>query len=145
MVRVFLAFVMAVSAFPAFILMSGTPDAWGGALRVAGVTASGVLVLGLPAFWLFRCKNWWQPWRFVLGGFLGGLLSTFFWTDPGAPNFLFFAVVFGLGGLAHAALFWVVAVWRNDALTRPRAYCLGGKIYPAARKALRVTIDPGDG
>lgn len=135
--RAALGFAVAVFAYPLFVLLSGTPDAWGGALRVGGVTAIGVLGLGLPAFYVFRCKGWWQPWRFIAGGALGGLVCALFMTDPGAPNFLFFAVVFALGGAAHAVLFWFVAAWRNPALTQPREYCLGGVTYKAARSTLR--------
>lgn len=135
--RIALAFGVATFAFPMFILLSGTPDAWGGALRVGGITAIGVLGLGLPAFYLFRCKGWWHPWRFVLGGTLGGLLCALFMLDAQASNFWFFAVVFGLGGAAHAILFWFVAAWRNPELTQPREYCLGGITYKAARNALR--------
>lgn len=136
--RIALAFAVAVFAYPMFILLSGTPDAWGGALRVASVTVTGVLGLGLPAFYLFRCKGWWQPWRFIVGGMLGGLLCAAFMLDVSASNFPLFAVVFALGGAAHAVLFWFIAAWRNDELTRPREYCLGGTTYRAARNALRI-------
>lgn len=136
--RIALAFAVAVFAFPLFILLSGTPDAWGGALRVGSVTAAGVLGLGIPAFFLYRCRGWWQPWRFVIGGGLGGALCALVFLKTDAANFLVFGVVFAAGGAIHALLFWFVAAWRNPELTAPKRYCLpDGVSYKAARGVLR--------
>lgn len=136
--RVALAFAVAVFAFPFFILMSGTPDAWGGALRVGSVTAAGVLGMGLPAFWFFRCRGWWQPWKFIAGGAIGGLLGAALFLKIDSANFIFFATVFAIGGATHALLFWFIAAWRNPTLTMPAKYCLpGGITYRAAPRALQ--------
>ncbi|HZV53849.1 MAG TPA: hypothetical protein VFF82_02825 [Rhodocyclaceae bacterium] len=135
--RVALAFAVAVFAFPLFILLSGIPDAWGGALRVGSATSVGVLGLGIPAFFLFRCLGWWQPWRFVVGGSLGGVLYALTFLKTDAANLIVFAIVFAAGGAIHALLFWFVAAWRNPQLTRPPQYCLpGGVTYKTAWRAL---------
>jgi hypothetical protein len=135
--RVALAFAVAVFAFPLFILLSGSPDAWGGALRVGAVSTGGVLGLGVPAFLFFRCRGWWRLWQFVAGGGLGGGLCALFFVKPADPNFPLFVAVFVIGGGVHATLFWLVAAWRNPELTEPRQYCLpGGVSYRVVRGLL---------
>lgn len=138
--RVVLGFLFASLAYPAFVALAGPASSTASVLRVAAVTCGGVLLVGLPAFLWFRCRGWWQPWRYLAGGGLGGLLLALVLLKPGAGNVLFLSLVFVFGGLAHALLFWVVAVWRNPALTAPREYCLpGGPRYKVARKGLRPT------
>ncbi len=135
--RVAIAFAVAAFAFPLFILLSGTPDAWGGALRVGAITVTGVLGMGVPAFLFFRCRHWWELWKFIVGGALGGLLCAIFFMKTDAPNFWFFAILFAAGGTFHAVLFWLIAVRRNLQLTTPNQYCLpGGVIYMTARRTL---------
>lgn len=135
--RVALAFAVAVFAFPLFVLLSGRPDAWGGALRVGAITVTGVLVLGVPAFLFFRYRRWWELWRFMLGGALGGVLCAPVFMATAAPSFWFFAILFALGGACHALLFWLMAAWRNPELTTPSQYSLpGGATYKRARRAL---------
>jgi hypothetical protein len=137
MARAALAFAVAVFAFPLFVLLLGQPDAWGGALRVGAITVTGVVVIGAPAFLVFRCRGWWEPWRFILGGTLGGLLCAPVFMATGAPTFWFFAILFALGGACHALLFWLIAAWRNPQLTTPPQYCLpGGTTYKRACRAL---------
>jgi hypothetical protein len=136
--RVLLGFLFAALAYPAFVALASPPGSTAAVLRLAAVTGGGVLLVGLPAFLLFRCRGWWQLWRFLAGGGLGGLLLALALLKPGATNAAFLALVFTLGGVAHALLFWVVAVWRNRVLTLPREYCLpGGLRYKVARRVLR--------
>lgn len=143
MLRVVLAFLLAVSVFPVIILFSGAHDAWQGALRVASVTAISVLGPGVPGFIYFRCRGWWRPWQFVGGGVLGGLLGGVVFLKTDATNFGFLLAVFVAAGAVHALLFWFVAVWRNPGLTTPRQYCLpDGVSYKVARGVLRRPTPP---
>jgi hypothetical protein len=142
--RVALAFAAAVFAFPLFILLSGTPDAWGGALRVGAMTATGVLGVGVPAFLLFHRRRWWELWKFVAGGALGGLLCVAIFMNSDAPNFWFFAILFAAGSACHAALFWLIAAWRNPQLTMPARFRLpDGATYRTARRT-QARIRPTD-
>lgn len=143
MARVLLAFLLAVSVFPGIILFSGAHDAWQGALRVGSVTAISVLGPGVPGFIYFRCRGWWRPWQFVVGGVLGGLLGGVVFLQTDAANFGFLLAMFAAAGAGHALLFWLVAVWRNPGLTTPRQYCLpDGVSYKVARGALRGIAPP---
>lgn len=138
MLRVVAAFVLVALAYPAFVALTGTPGGLGSAARVAAISGSGVLLLGVPAFLLFRCRGWWQLWRFLVGGGLGGLLLALVLLKSDAANLALLAFVFLVGSVVHALLFWCLAVWRNPGLTAPRQYCLpGGYAYKVASRALR--------
>lgn len=138
MARVVAAFVLVALAYPAFIVFAGTPEGLGSAGRVTAISGGGVLLLGVPAFLLFRCRGWWQLWRFLVGGGLGGLLLALVLLRSDAANLPLLAFVFLAGGVVYALLFWCLAVWRNPGLTAPRQYCLpGGYAYKVARRMLR--------
>lgn len=143
MARVALAFAVVAFALPMLVLLSGTADAGAGARRIGVVTVAGALVLGVPAFIYFRCLGWWQLWKFMVGGALGGLLCAFVFLDIEAPNFVFLAFLFVAGGALHALVFWLIAIWRHPALTVPRRYCLpDGATYKVAHSTLRDLSRP---
>ncbi|MCX7898143.1 MAG: hypothetical protein N2441_09750 [Rhodocyclaceae bacterium] len=98
----------------------------------------GVIGGGLPLLYYACRRGWWQAWRFALLGAAAGACAAL----PFAfgPHFFALALVFCLlAGAATGWLFWLAAVWRNEALKRPRAFCLPcGTRYPVARVSLKA-------
>ena len=74
-------------------------------------------ILGLPLFIFFRIRGWLHLWQVVLGGLIvalsvGGVLSL---PDAGMnPNLW---LLFIGDGLMTAVAFWLIAIFRNGALT----------------------------
>ena len=138
MVRAIAALLCAALTFPAFALALGLHEALGGFFVVVGWLSGAVLLLGLPTLILFCKRQWWQPWRFVLGGTLGGAICALPFAGGGRFGFVYLVLIFALGGLFLSIGFWFAAVWRNRDLTCPREFCLPcGVAYRYARNALR--------
>lgn len=136
--RAIAAFLAVALAFPASVVLLDLHHALGGMMKVGLVLFAGVLATGLPALILFCKRQWWQPWRFLAGGTLGGALCALPFVGAGRFSPLFLIGLFALAGLVYAGLFWLAAVWRNDNLTCPREFRLPGGIrYKFARGALR--------
>lgn len=128
----------AAFAFPAFVLALGLHEALGGTLVVGVSLFAAVMLLGLPTLMLFCKRQWWAPWRFVLGGTLGGALCALPFAGSGRFGFAYLALIFALAGMVLSVGFWFAAVWRNRDLTCPREFCLPcGVAYRYARNALR--------
>lgn len=101
----------------------------------------GVFVAGLALLYYACYRGWWQAWRFMLLGATAGAVAAI----PFAfgPHFFALTLVFcTLAGAAVGWLFWFAAVWKNEALTRPKAFCLPcGAEYPVARAVIRTKPD----
>jgi hypothetical protein len=136
--RILLAFLAAAVAFPGTIVLLDVHHVLGGLLKVAGLLFAIFLACGFPLLFLFCRRQWWSPWRFLLGGMLGGGLCALPFAGAGSFSFVYLAILFAMLGLVVATLFWFAGVWRNDNLTCPREFRLpGGTTYRVARDALR--------
>ena len=80
------------------------------------VAYAALIIFGLPLFVLFRRLHWLRWWQVSLGGLLVGLLaaSVVFAMDR-AVNV--YGLMFGGVGFVSGFLFWLMAVFRNRALT----------------------------
>ncbi|MDO8933013.1 MAG: hypothetical protein Q7U97_11505 [Rhodocyclaceae bacterium] len=135
--RAIAALVAVAFAFPALILALGLHEGMGGSLLVGSLLFTAVLVLGFPSLALFCKRQWWELWRFILGGTLGGALCAApFVSDRFSPIYLI--IILALGGAVSSILFWFAGIWRNENLTCPKQFCLPcGVAYRYARHALR--------
>ena len=92
------------------------------AFYAAIVTFLVTFAFGLPVFLLLRRLRKLQWWWFALAGAGIGLLCvtpfTFMASEVDFKLLAMFAVSIGLC-VAHAFLFWLVAVWRNSELGQP--------------------------
>ena len=83
---------------------------WVMALGVAAFTYATALFAGIPAYFLFRARNWLKWWHYTLGGALLGLLPTLV---MGFPLSLQGALLLGpdhaLIGAASGLTFWALA------------------------------------
>jgi hypothetical protein len=67
----------------------------------------------------FSLRRHWQPWRYLFAALAIGLAVSlpsvidWYWVKPVA----FFGSVYAVLGAAHALLFWVIALWRNQGQT----------------------------
>lgn len=96
-----------------------------------------VLAAGCAALYLCCKRYWWEIWRFILFGALGGSVCALPFSG-GSFSFGFLLVLFLLAGSGAGVLFWLAAIWRNDNLTCPKSFCLPcGVAYKVARNALR--------
>ncbi len=142
MARAIAALLGAAFAFPAFALALGLEEALGGTLFVFASLAGSVVLLGLPTLVAFCKLQWWEPWRFVAGGTLGGAICALPFAGSGRFAFAYLLVIFALTGFLLSIAFWFAAVWRNRELTCPKEFCLPcGVVYRYARNAL--TRRPG--
>lgn len=137
MARALVALFVAAFAFAASILALDLHRNFGGAVFVGAVLAGCGVVLGLPVLVLFCKYQWWQPWRFVVGGMLGGALFSLPFLD-GRLSAVFVVVVLATAGMTAGIGLWLTGIWRNENLTCPREFCLPcGIAYKYARNALR--------
>jgi hypothetical protein len=81
------------------------------------------LVLGAPVFMVLRAKGWLDWWQVGVGSLFVGLTGAVvlpFAIPPGRPHWetvaSFLPICCGVGVLA-GLVFWVIAIWRNHALT----------------------------
>jgi hypothetical protein len=139
--RAIAAYLAVALAFPALILMLELHHALGGVAIVIAVLLMVVLLLGLPTLIVFCKLQWWEPWRFVLGGAIGGMMCAFPFlaVPPFSPLFLIF--LFGVFGVVFSAIFWFAGIWRNDNLTCPSEFRLpGGARFRVARGLLKKPL-----
>lgn len=139
--RALAAYLAVALAFPALILMLDLQHALGGATFVISVLLAVVLLLGLPALILFCKLQWWEPWRFLAGGGIGGVLCAL--PFLAAPSFspIFLVALFALIGVGFSGIFWLSGIWRNDGLTCPREFRLpGGARFRVARGLLKKPL-----
>jgi hypothetical protein len=136
MARVLLALLGVAAAFAALVYGLDLGRTQGGSLRSALGMFAGVLALGLPLAYLCCKRGWWQVWVLAGLGATGGALATLPYAG-GSYAFSFLVFTFSLAGLALGLLFWLAAIWRNDALTCPKSFCLPcGTAYQVARRLL---------
>ncbi len=128
-------------AFPALILMLELHPALGGAVVVISVMSMVVLLLGLPTLILFCKLQWWEPWRFLLGGAVGGMLCTMPFLAAASFSPTFLVVIFVLLGVGLSCIFWFAGIWRNDKLTCPSEFRMpGGARFRVARSLLKKPV-----
>ena len=73
-------------------------------------------IFGLPLFVLFRRQHWLRWWQVSFGGLLVGLLAmSVVFAMVRAVNV--YGFVFGGVGFVSGFFFWLMAVFRNRALT----------------------------
>jgi hypothetical protein len=136
--RAVAAYLAVALAFPALILMLELHHALGGAAIVISVLLMVVLLLGLPTLILFCKLQWWEPWRFVLGGAAGGVLCAL--PFLAAPSFspMSLIIIFALFGVCFSCIFWFTGIWRNDRLTCPSEFRMpGGGRFRVSRGLLK--------
>lgn len=137
MARALVALFVAASAFAASILALDLHRHFGGAAFVGSLLIGCVLVMGLPTMVLFCKRQWWQPWRFVVGGMLGGAIFALPFLG-GRISGAFLVAILAAAGAAAGMGLWFAGIWRNENLTCPREFCLPcGVAYKYARNALR--------
>jgi hypothetical protein len=116
--RVAVAFACLVLAHVAFAVAMRRDFGTAGALTVAAAGIGSLIVLGVPAFLLFRRRGWLAWWQFGAGGGVLGLVAAMpFAVGGGLTLGAALAPAFTALGMLHALLFWVTGVWRNKALT----------------------------
>jgi hypothetical protein len=94
------------------------------------------LAVGFPVLYYCCKRGYWEPWRMILLGSLGGGLCAL--PFAGGPfSFGFLLLILLLAGAGLGLLFWIAAIWRNDDLTCRKSFCLPcGTVYKVARGAL---------
>ena len=114
MERVKLGFLVCASAVPVLFTLIGAA-VFG--LLVLVITGSAT-ACAIPLFIWFRRRRWLTLVHGVVGGTLiGGVVALFFVLISGTVGSLsFLATFYGGMGALHGALFWLVAICRNDAL-----------------------------
>jgi O-antigen/teichoic acid export membrane protein len=137
--RVIVALLGVAAGFAALVIWLGLPREGTGQTAAALGIFFGVMLAGFPVLYWCCKRHYWDGWRFVLiGSLAGGLCAVPFAGGPYAFGFLL--MLFLVAGAVYGALFWLVAIFRNDALTCPKSFCLPcGKVYRVARNALGRT------
>lgn len=136
--RALAAYLAVALAFPALVLLLGLHHALGGAAIVVSTLMLVVLLLGLPTLILFCRRQWWEPWRFVAGGGIGGVLCAMPLIAAPAFSPVYLVILFGLFGIGCSIVFWFAGIWRNDQLTCPKEFRLpNGTRFPVARGRLK--------
>jgi hypothetical protein len=69
-------------------------------------------IVALPLFILFRIRGWLRPWQLATGGLLVGALVGLL---PGTH--IVFGLMFSAVGVTTGLAFWIIAIFRNRALT----------------------------
>ena len=88
-----------------------------GLLGVFGLTAAYVaysvtFIVALPLFILFRIREWLRPWQIAGGGLLVGALVGLI-----PPIHITLGLMFCAVGVTTGLAFWMIAIFRNRALT----------------------------
>ncbi len=81
-------------------------------MGAAYVAYSVTFIVALPLFILFRVRGWLRPWQIAGGGLFVGVLIALI-PGIGIPFGLMFCAV----GLTTGIAFWLIAIFRNRALT----------------------------
>ena len=138
MTRALAALLAVALAFAALPVALDLDRLVGGPLMAAGMVFLLALALGLPVLILFCRRQWWEPWRFALGGTLGGALCALPFARGLDFSLSYLILLLAFAGLAAGLLFWTAGIWRNENLTCPKEFRLpGGTAYKVARNALR--------
>ena len=109
--RVIVAFAVTALIYPLIALLGGGQHAVGGFIAVAGFTVPAVILIGLPAFLLFRRKLWFSWWQFTVSGAAIGLFFSVLFLGIGLG--LYTALPLSIIGAVHGLLFWFLAIWKN--------------------------------
>ena len=87
-----------------------TGGVWVVGLVVAAFTYATTFTVGVPAYFLFRHKNWFKWWQFGLGGALLGVLPTLvIWFPALLQGLLFLGPEHPVIGAISGVAFWAVA------------------------------------
>ncbi|MEW6163630.1 MAG: hypothetical protein AB1642_01065 [Pseudomonadota bacterium] len=134
--RVIFALLGVAAGFAAQVIWLELARHGGGTLRAATGVFLGVLTVGFPLLYYCCKRGLWEVWRFVLLGTSSGMICALPFAG-GSYGFGFLLAIFALSGSLFGLLFWLAAIWRNDALTCPKSFCLPcGVAYKVARNAL---------
>jgi hypothetical protein len=117
--RLFAALVFVALACPLTLLAIGSDQAVGIVIVVGAFTVGATLLIGLPlALWSIR-KGWLRLWQATLAGAAVGVLcaAPLFNHGP-AEHALQYFLRFGALGATHGVAFWLLAFFRNQALTK---------------------------
>ena len=99
---------------PAYVAITGGPGSVSGAaFFFLPFTVAGCLLLGIPTYLFFRRRGWHSLWQFMLGGAILGTLCAAPLFGDGVLQALRWAALFSAYGSAHAAAFWLIALWRS--------------------------------
>lgn len=116
--RVAATFVALALAFPTGALLLRGEIGTTGVLTVGGIPFLAIVAFGVPAFALFRRRDWLAWWHFAAGGALLGLACTLPFGVGGRALVAGLAPAFAVLGAGSGLLFWVLAIWRNAELSR---------------------------
>lgn len=136
MLRVIIALAGVAFGFAMLVVFLELERVAGRTVQAAAWTLISVLAIGYPV--LYQCckRRWWELWRFILIGTLGGALCALPYSG-GSFSFGFLLLIFTLAGSGLGIAFWLVAIWHNDDLTCPKSFCLPCGVYKVARNALK--------
>lgn len=138
MARALAALLAVALAFAALIVALGLHRHVGSPLIAGGAVFALVLCCGMPVLVLFCKRQWWQPWRFVGGGALGGAIGAIPFAGNVGFSPIYLILVLMVAGLGAGTALWCIGIWRNDNLTCPKEFRLpGGTVYKVASGALR--------
>ena len=114
--RVVGTFVLFVLAHLAFAFTMRRDFGTTGTLTVAVVGVAAIIVVGIPAFVMFRRHAWLAWWQLAAGGGIIGVLCTLPFSVGGIVVAATLAPAFAAIGVLHGLAFWLLAVWCNPAL-----------------------------
>lgn len=142
--RVIAALLGVAAGFAMLVVWLELGRAGSGTSQAAIAMFFSILVAGFSALYLCCKRHWWEIWRFILFGTLGGGLCALPFSGA-SFSFGFLLLLFLLAGGGAGVLFWLAAIWRNDNLTCPKSFCLPcGVAYKVARNALRQNNGQGN-
>ena len=117
--RLFAALLFVAFAYPLTMLTLGSDQAVGMVIVFGAFTVGATLLIGLPLTLLSIRKGWLKIWQATLAGVAVGVLcATPFLSHGPAEHALQYCARFGAVGAAHGVAFWLLAFYRNQALTK---------------------------
>lgn len=122
MIRALVAFAACTLALPTYVAATGGTGSLSGAIFFfLPFTVAGCLLFGVPTYLFFIWRGWRRLWQFILGGATLGALCAAPFIGDGILQALRWAVLFSAYGSAHAAVFWLIALWRSTSSLTSRS------------------------